>query len=214
MKYLKKLTLLIFSIISIFIFTSFKNTNSKTSGLNAYLYTMTKITLLYDKTCEFDDTGKYNNDAYYNNGYIEGEKRSVPLFDFWFIDKASTNKKIPSFIMVGDRIKFKEKKEVLAQVDDAGNEHPIFDFPEFKSIIINEDFEIEYIRAEVSKIEESSINRDGNGYVLSISNYASQKNITIDKEYHYISLNEYNGENIYVSSGNGIRLYSFNPLEE
>lgn len=206
MKYFKKVALLL-CVASVLGIVSCTNTNTKTSGSG---YIKTEVTMLYNKTCEYDDSGDYNENVY--TDYQKGEKRSVPLFDFWYIDSASTNSMIPSFIMVGDRIKFELKEEVLADINDHSNIK--IDPVEFKPITIDEAFNIEYIRAEVFKIEEASITRDESGYVLSISNYASQKYITIDKEYHYISLNEYNGKNVYVSSGNGIRLYSFNPLEE
>lgn len=206
MKYIKKIALLLCTA-SIFGIVSCTNTNAKTSGSG---YIKTIVTMKYDKTCEYDDSGVYNEIVY--DDHQNDEKRSIPLFDFWYINSASTNSMIPSFIMVGDRIKFELNEMVEADINDHSNIkiNPV----EFKPITIDEEFNIEYIRAEVSKIDESSITRDENGYVLSISNYASQKYITIDKEYHYVSLSEYKGSEIYVSSGNGVRLYSFNPLKD
>ena len=216
MKYFKKISLVL-SFITILFLSSCTNANTTTSDITMRKYTNTTITKFYDKMCSFNDTGRLNDIAYFDNGYVEGEKRSVPIFDYWYIDKKSTNSKIPSFIMAGDRITFSNQESAEVAIDDPSKikTHPIGHV--FSSIRFNNDSDLEYYRAEVKEIEESKIHRDENGYVTGIDYYGYDvtQHITIDKEYYYINLNEYKGEKIYVSgSGGNVRLYSFNPLEE
>ena len=190
--------------------------SSSNSDRGKYTATVKQIVEYFDCKCSYNDSGFYNESAYFYNDYVKGEKRSVPRFDYWYIDKKSTNSKIPSFIMAGDRIVFSHKRIVDGWVNDSGSfiTHPIA--IAFEAILFNNDSDLEYYRAEVKEIEESKIHRDENGYVTGIDYYGYDvtQHITIDKEYYYINLNEYKGGKIYVSgSGGYLRLYSFNPLE-
>ncbi len=215
MKYFKKLVLVI-SFTTILFLSSCTNANTTTSGMSTCKHTTKQIVEYFDCKCSYDDNGFYNESAYFYNDYVKGEKRSVPRFDYWYIDKKSTNSKIPSFIMAGDRIVFSHKRIVDGWFNDSGSfiTHPIA--IAFEAILFNNDSDLEYYRAEVKEIEESKIHRDENGYVTGMDYYGYDvtQHITIDKEYYYINLNEYKGEKIYVSGSGDIRLYSFNPLEE
>ncbi len=185
--------------------------------------TLTHIKEFQNKACYYCDNKNEEVYKLYGNGE---ELTSIPYFasGSWIIDKKNTTKtNIPSFFIAGDEINFYVYYEGRLFDDGViftpGNERS------GGTLVFSDESEFEYKRTSVRQIDESIISRDEEGKILSIENlyyntndYKSLSHITIDKEYHFIDINEYKGEKIYASyyidKDIIARFYSFNPLTD
>lgn len=203
-----KKSLYIFLLILIIVLCSCNNSNITSTSSSSIPNSSDPAEEVYETIvlkadCQYDDSGKYNDDI-----------TSFPHFNQYYIHSSSTCDLIPDFIIAGDYIEYTYQQKVI-------NGEQTLLATAMAPLVLTDDSDVKYTRAIVEEVDKDLIERNAYGTISSISYYTTfLTTVTIDREYNFVNLSEYKGDTLYFSysqasyyNGRPYRLYSFNPLE-
>ena len=221
---MKKGLIFIIFFISFFFISCSNDNPSDTTSFYSYttLYETKKGNCFYSDSVILEENYNLKNEIKYLKEQRGIDKNSYPFFQSsFYISETSNNKNLPNFYVAGDTFIFKApyKVKVISEGMYIDSHLPWVG----GELNFNENSDVDYIQAKVEKISEDNIHRE-NGEIKTVDNMFSGleseysiSHITIDKEYNYINLCDYDGDELFASfysNGSVARFYSFNPLEE
>ena len=182
------------------------NDNSSSSSSSSYSSFSSSSTSQEIKVAEA------NLEYYYDFGimnarYHNGKMYATNWLTRCLFDKSKFDN-MPEFYIAGDYFKLRYVGTWSRHAfEEIGGINP--DYMEGYPI------DLEYIVADVNKVDDNLITRDENGYITHVTKYEKFEYVVIKTNYEFIELSDYNGDDLYVSSfdGESYCLYSFNPLE-